>query len=144
MSAAQQGIALASMGGTGEHARNTAEKTLKKDSKTLSASFDVAQRNGEVRFELTIRNTTPKAVEVNFPNGQAYDFVVVDSVGREVWRWADGRIFTQSFQNKLLGKGQAMTMSETWTPARAGKFTAIAQLRSANFPIEKQAEFEKR
>jgi hypothetical protein len=145
MTVSQQGIALASMGGTALHEKNAVEKTLKTKSTTsLSASFDVAQRGGGVEFALVIRNTTAKPVEVNFPNGQAYDFIVVDSVGREVWRWAEGRIFTQSFQNKLLGKGDAMTLSEKWTPAKPGKFTAIAQLRSTNFPIEKQKEFEKK
>ena len=145
MTVAQQGFALASMGGTRAHERkNTVERKLISNSKTLAASFDVAQSGGDVRFELTVRNTTPKAIEVNFPNGQAYDFVVVDSVGREVWRWAEGRIFTQSFQNKLLGKGEAMTVAEKWTPAKPGKYTAIAQLRSTNYPIEEKAAFERR
>src|SRR3954469_8831855 len=144
ISFSQQGIALASMGGTSAHEKNTVEKKLKSNTTSLSASFDVAQNSGDVRFELTVRNTTAKAVELNFPNGQAYDFVVVDSIGREVWRWADGRMFTQSVQNKLLGKGEGITISETWSPAKAGKYTAIAQLRSSNFPVEEKIAFERK
>jgi hypothetical protein len=144
ISFSQQGIALASMGGTSAHEKNAVEKKLKSNTASLSASFDVAQNGGDVRFELTVRNTTAKAVELNFPNGQAYDFVVVDSIGREVWRWADGRIFTQSFQNKLLGKGETMSVTEKWTPLKPGKYTAIAQLRSTNYPIEQKAAFERK
>jgi hypothetical protein len=141
---AQQGIALASMTGGGMRSTNAVEKTVKSGSATLATSFDVAQSGDEVRFALRVVNKTPKSVEVNFPSGQAYDFVVVDSVGREVWRWADGRLFTQSVQNKLLGKGESITVSEKWSPATPGRYTAVAQLRSSNYPIEQKLPFEHR
>ena len=90
-SATQQGFALASMGGGGMKATKTVEKTLKSGSTPLEMKFNVMADGEDVRFELTVVNTTARNVEVNFASGQAYDFVVVDSVGREVWRWADGR-----------------------------------------------------
>jgi hypothetical protein len=139
----RKGIALASMAGGVVRSSNAVEKTLKSGSATLTTKFDVAQSGDEVRFALRVVNATPKSVEVNFPSGQAYDFVVVDSVGREVWRWAEGRIFTQSVQNKLLGKGESITVSEKWSPAKPGRFTAIAVLRSSNYPIEEKVAFER-
>jgi hypothetical protein len=78
---------------------------------------------------------------VNFPSGQSYDFVVVDSVGREVWRWSSDRIFTSSVRNKLLGKGDAITASEKWSPAKPGKWTAIARLTSSNYPVADTVAF---
>jgi hypothetical protein len=140
---AQQGIALASMGAPAL-TTNAREKTVKSGSITLDAKFAVAQADNAVRFELRVTNATTKSVEVNFPSGQAYDFVVVDSVGREVWRWAEGRIFTQSVQNKLLGKGEGITISEKWSPAKPGKYTAIAELRSTNFPVQEKVAFERK
>jgi len=142
--AAQQGIALASMSAAPARFAGSREKTLKSESTTLTTTFDVAQQQNAVHFVLRVSNTTSKRVELNFPSGQAYDFIVVDSVGREVWRWADGRIFTQSVRNKLLGKGEGLTITEKWSPAKAGKFTAIAQLRSVNFPIQQRVEFERK
>lgn len=138
------GIALASMGGAGMVPTKTVGKTLMSESATLEMKFDVSLDGDDVRFALKVINTSPKNVEVNFSSGQAYDFVVVDSVGREVWRWADGRLFTQSVQNKLLGKGKSINVSEKWSPARAGKFTAIAMLRSTNYPIEQKVDFERK
>ena len=76
--------------------------------------------------------------------GQAYDFVVVDSLGREVWRWSSDRIFTQSVRNKLLGKGESITASEKWSPAKPGKFTAIAQLTSSNYFLQEKVAFERK
>src|SRR3954471_1912069 len=45
ISFSQQGIALASMGGTSAHEKNTVEKKLKSNTTSLSASFDVAQNS---------------------------------------------------------------------------------------------------
>jgi hypothetical protein len=122
----------------------THERTLKKETATLNATFDVAQRNDGVVFRFNVVNSTGRRVEVKFPSGQAYDFVVVDSVGREVWRWAAGRMFTQSVQNKLLSNGESISIAETWPRARAGKFKAIAVLQSTNFPVQQEADFERK
>lgn len=140
---AQQGVTLASMGG-GMRPTNTIEKTLKRSPETLAMRFDVASEGADVRFQLHVVNTSAKNVEVTFPSGQAYDFIVVDSVGREVWRWAEGRAFTQSVQNKLLGKGKSLDVTERWSPARAGRFTAIAVLNRSGSPIEQKLAFEHR
>lgn len=139
-----QGIALASMGGSGVRTTNHVEKTVKKGSSELATSFDVVQDAGEVRFSFRVVNQAPRSVEVNFPSGQAYDFVVMDSVGREVWRWSADRIFTQSVRNKLLGKGESISASEKWAQAKPGKFTAIAQLTSSNFPVQQKVDFERK
>lgn len=111
----------------------------------LTSKFDVAVAAHEVRFALVVTNIGDKHAELNFPSGQSYDFVVVDSTGRELWRWAQGRMFTQSVQNQQLGVHDAMRVSETWTPAKAkakpGRYTAIARLTSSNYPVEERVEF---
>lgn len=136
-----QGFALASIGASPLRLIGTREKTLKSESVKLTTTFDVAQQENGVHFALRVTNTTGKRVELNFSSGQAYDFIVVDSVGREVWRWAEGRIFTQSVQNKLLGKGEGISINEKWSPAKAGKYAAIAVLRSTNYPLQERVEF---
>ena len=141
---AQQGLALASIGGSAMRSTNAVEKSVKSTSQTLATRFDVTLDGADVRFNLHVVNTSPKSVEVNFASGQAYEFVVVDSVGREVWRWSSDRIFTQSVRNKLLGKGDAIDASEKWSPAKPGKFTAIAQLTSSNYPVEERVAFERK
>lgn len=139
----QRGPVLASMGG-GIRSTNAVEKTVKSGSTTLTTSFDVVPEGDDVRFNFRVVNAAPKSVEVNFASGQAYDFVVVDSVGREVWRWSADRVFTQSVRNKLLGKGESISANEKWSPAKPGKFTAIAVLKSKNFPIEEKVAFERK
>lgn len=113
------------------------------------------RRSGKVEAELFVRanadgitlamvvvNNTKKSVELTFPTGQTHDFVVVDSSGREVWRWAQGRMFTQTLRNKLLGGGETLEVEEKVKDSLpAGRYTARAMLKSTNYPLEQQAEF---
>jgi hypothetical protein len=95
-----------------------------------------------VRFTLHVTNVSDHAVELNFPNGQTHDFVVVDSLGREVWRWSTGRMFTQALRTSLLGANETLTFEERWPERRRhGAYTAIALLKSSNHPVEERVAF---
>jgi hypothetical protein len=110
----------------------------------LSSQFRVTIQPNDVLFTLDVINEGGKKLEVTFPDGQLYDFIVRDSTGREVWRWAKGRLFTQTMRAKLLERNQSMRLSEHWTAPAAGRYTAVARLRSNNFPVEQQIEFAAR
>jgi hypothetical protein len=110
----------------------------------LSTQFNVTVQPNDVLFTLDVMNEGGKKLEVTFPNGQLYDFVVRDATGREVWRWGKGRLFTQTMRAKLLERGQTLRLSEHWTAPAPGRFTAVARLRSNNFPVEQQIEFDAR
>jgi intracellular proteinase inhibitor BsuPI len=108
----------------------------------LTSRFGVQVVPRGVKFSFRVTNTGKKRVELQFPSGQAYEFVVQDSIGREVWRWTTGRMFTQALQNKLLDGGETMSIDEVWDHAlKSGRYTAIATLNSSNFPIEERTEF---
>ncbi len=117
--------------------KNTPAPQVQLDSRL---KVDVAQQR--VHFALNVKNVGRKHAELNFPTGQSYDFVVVDTLGREVWHWSSSRLFTQSLQNKQLGAGEAMEVSEAWQPPpRPARYVAIATLKSSNYPMEQRAEF---
>ena len=107
---------------------------------TIAASLDV-KIGDEVKFTFHVTNSSSKRVELRFPSGQTHDLVVLDPVGREVWRWSTGRMFTQSMQNKVLGASDTLTFTETWRPEHPGTYTAVASLLSQNYPTEQRAEF---
>lgn len=112
------------------------------DSARLASAIEVNTERDGVRFDLHVTNDMKKHVELAFPNGQTHEFVVVDSVGREIWRWSASRMFTQNVQNKLLSSGETMQYSEQWShPTRHGKYTVIATLNSTNYPVQERAEF---
>jgi len=113
----------------------------KRSTAKIESQFDIQVKDRTVRFALDVTNAGAKHVQLDFANGQAYDFAVVDSVGREVWRWSSGRFFTQGVQNKQLSHAETMQARELWKRAAPGRYTAIATLRSANFPVEQHADF---
>ncbi len=111
----------------------------------VASSFGVHVEPQDVAFNLDVTNVGGKHVELAFPSGQAYDFVVVDSLGREVWRWSKGRMFTQTMRTKLLASADAYRVDEKWdAPKVKGHYTAIALLNSTNYPVEERVDFDLR
>ncbi|MGH7655528.1 MAG: BsuPI-related putative proteinase inhibitor [Gemmatimonadaceae bacterium] len=106
----------------------------------LVSTLGVTVKNG-VKMDFRVVNEGSKRLEVNFPSGKTHEVVVVDSLGREVWRWSNGRMFTQTLQNKVLHASDSLDYDATWRNAPAGTYTAIATLASENFPMEQRAEF---
>jgi len=96
---------------------------------------------GTVGFAIEVTNDSPKRVELSFPDGRTHDFVVLDTAGREVWRWSEGRMFTQAMQNRLLDAHDSAVYRERWAPPTPGRYTLVAQLRSENYPLQQRVEF---
>jgi hypothetical protein len=97
--------------------------------------------DGRVRFAIEVTNDSPKRVELTFPDGRTHDFAVLDSAGREVWRWSTGRLFTQAMQNRLLDSHNTTTYDERWSPPGPGRYVLEAELHSANHPMRQRVEF---
>jgi hypothetical protein len=115
--------------------------TLKESA--VNAQLYVRTSESPIRLALHVVNTGKKRVELTFPTGQTHDFVVLDTAGREVWRWGNGRMFTQALRNKLLGAGGTMELEEDIASVslKPGRYTVRAMLTSENYPIVQEAEF---
>jgi hypothetical protein len=124
-----------------ERTRLRSSSTSTKNAPKLDSHLVVTVKPSAIQFALGVKNVGKKHVELTFRSGKSYDFVVVDSVGREVWRWSAGRMFTQGVQNKQLSSGDSMNAREAWTAPAPGRYTAIATLNSTNFPTEERADF---
>ena len=115
------------------------------ENETLATTFNVLRPSDDaesLKFALRIVNNTKKMVEIHFPDGQTHDFVVNDSTGKEVWRWSEGRMFTQAMRSKTLKGKDGTVFEETWEPrGQHGAFTAVAILKSENFPVETSIQF---
>src|SRR5258705_8592401 len=120
------------------------KKTPKKEQQVrVAPSFTISVEHKSIRFALDVTNPTKKDVELTFPDGQTHDFVVLDSIGREVYRWGAGRMFTQSVQNRTIDGGETMHISETAAlDLLTGSYVAVATLRSTNFPVKERVTVE--
>jgi hypothetical protein len=109
--------------------------------KGISSHVMVDTANGKVRFAIAVTNDSPRRVELMFPNGRTHDFAVLDSAGREVWRWSEGRLFTQVIQNRLLDAHDSTVYDERWVAPAPGRYTLVAQLHSENHPVQQRVAF---
>lgn len=102
---------------------------------------NVADTHDAVRFDFRVTNAGATKVEMSFTSGQTHDLFVLDTLGREVWRWSNGRMFTQLIQNKILRTDDTLSYGERWNNAPRGRYVAVARLASANYPIEQRTPF---
>jgi len=109
--------------------------------KGVVSHVKVDTARGDVRFAIEVNNDSRKRVELNFPSGRTHDFAVLDANGKEVWRWSQGRMFTQSMQNHLLESNDSVVYAERWSPPARGRYTLVAQLNSENYPVTQRVEF---
>lgn len=110
------------------------------DNSLLTSSLDVRVDRG-VRFSFKVLNASDRKLEVSFKSGRTHDVVVLDTLGREVWRWSTGRMFTQTLQNKVLRQSDTLEYDAAWRDAPSGRYVAVATLASEKFPMEQRTEF---
>ncbi|HYZ92856.1 MAG TPA: BsuPI-related putative proteinase inhibitor [Actinomycetota bacterium] len=114
-------------------ARQSTGNDLDVDLDVNDESFGPALRIG---FTLTVCNGTDKPIEKTFPSGQRYDFEVKQD-GEMVWKWSDGRAFTQVQGFERWDAGECRTFTDSWngrnpdgSRAESGQYEAVGTLTS--------------
>jgi hypothetical protein len=69
---------------------------------------------------LTVRNTGPQPVILQFNSGQRYDLVIRDSKGDQLYQWSQGKFFTQAL-GRLELKGELIYLVEVSLADRSGR-----------------------
>jgi hypothetical protein len=99
---------------------------------TLNGALDVTV-DGDVEFMFTVTNTGPDSVELSFRSGKRADVAVTDAEsGETVWRWSEGRMFTQAISTVELSPGETFDRSFTWNDPPAGEYEAEGTLAANN------------
>lgn len=85
----------------------------------LSVSLDTDRTSYQpgqpVRFTLTLTNRTAKPVRLAFRSGQRFDLTIQDRKGAVVWRWAEGKMFTQALAEETVGAGESRSYTAVFT-----------------------------
>ena len=86
---------------------------LRDSTGSTSTSFVMGE---PIRFDLEIQNRTNQTTTLRFPDGQVYDFYVLDAAGSRVrWRWSDGMSFTQAVTQLAFSPYATKAYSVTWS-----------------------------
>ena len=107
---------------------------------TLVASLDAIVTE-EVEFAFHVRNTGSDPVELTLRSGQTGELTVTDAeTGERVWRWSDGRAFTQAIRRESIDPGDTLVFECTWPDPEPGTFEATATL-AADASVEVSSRF---
>jgi len=125
---------------TTSHGRT--RNTLPVVTNALAGTVDAVISGRDVVFTLHVANRSARKIELDFPNGQMHDLVVLDASGHEVWRWSAGQLFTQTVRATPLDARQTISYTVRWRrPAVRGVLTAVGTLTSNNYPVESRQTF---
>jgi hypothetical protein len=108
----------------------------------LAASLQAESYGDSVRFSLRATNVTDAPIPLTFPTGQSFDFIV-ESAGRQVWRWSDEMMFTQAIRQEVLAPGETREYTATWSAPSGtrGEFTVTGYLATADRRAEQRTQF---
>lgn len=74
-------------------------------------------------------NVSNRPIRLTYPTAQRFDIWVTRG-NTEVWRWSEGRFFTQAVESVVLQPGQAQTFSAVWNQrTRAGRLVPTGTYR---------------
>jgi hypothetical protein len=122
---------------------------------TLDARLDVRVDDG-VTFAFTVTNPTTEHVALTFRDGQTADVIVRDNDVKDgrsvetgdgelrdvVWRWSDGRAFTEAIRRSTLAPGEQAREEMTWENPIPGSYTAVAMLEAGDASVHARTVFE--
>ncbi len=96
---------------------------------------------------ITLRNTTPQPIELVWPSGQRYDFVIRNEKGEVVWRWSEGKAFIllfgiESFRGERNYTELIRLGTADGKPFPQGKYTLEAWLATQPRAYTATAAFE--
>lgn len=89
-----------------------------------------AETDGDVAFSFRIVNDGTSAIDLTFRSGKRADVVVRDTTGAEVWRWSEGRAFTQALARTTVRPGEQIEQSFSWTDPPPGSYVATGTLEA--------------
>jgi hypothetical protein len=92
----------------------------------------------DVALVMRVTNRGAKTEELRFPDGQTYDFTVLNAAGAPVWKWSTGHMFTQSLRTSTVARGESIEFAERLESHALpkGQYTVVGTVRSENHPLE--------
>jgi hypothetical protein len=94
----------------------------------------------EVSFGLSVANAGDTPIELTFRDACRADFAVIEG-GETVWRYSDGRSFSQALSTADLQPGEAARFEAVWPDPTPGEYTAEATLRVRELDVEARTPF---
>lgn len=100
---------------------------------TLSTNKRIYSVGEEIEMTLVLRNRSDESVSLGFNDGQTYDFIIKKlPEDKEVWRWSEGKFFTEALWFIKLEPYEKKTYVFKWDQ----KDNESRQVESGTYKLE--------
>jgi Intracellular proteinase inhibitor/Immunoglobulin-like domain of bacterial spore germination len=104
---------------TGEKA--TKNPSLGEGDVMISTSVSVESMPEQAVFHISVTNQSTTEKELLFNSGQKFELIITNQSGEEVYRFSEGKMFTQALEMVRLKAGEKKTWDTTWDYKEDGK-----------------------
>jgi hypothetical protein len=80
----------------------------------LSTKLEVNQMDDIITFNVKLNNSGQEDAELLFSSGQQFEIIVKNQEGQEVYRYSEGKMFTQAIQEVKLKAGESLEWNDEW------------------------------
>jgi hypothetical protein len=80
----------------------------------LKMGLEVSEEENATNFKFTVKNNAATDAVLEFSSGQQFEVTVMNENGEEVYRFSEGRVFTQAFQNLTIPAGESVEWLDSW------------------------------
>lgn len=102
----------------------------------IDTKLNVQQTNQKLLFDIQLLNQTDSKHEVTFNSGQKFDVFVEDQSGQELYRYSEGKMFTQAIEKVVLKGGEKISWQDEWElpeELNAETLTVTAKVKVSKF-----------
>ncbi|ACL74427.1 BsuPI-related putative proteinase inhibitor [Ruminiclostridium cellulolyticum] len=86
---------------------------LEKQNPVVTVSSEADIKDDSIVMKVTITNNSKGAVSLIHSSGQKYDFVLLDSDKKELYRWSSDKMFTMALMYSKIEAGKSVVYTET-------------------------------
>ncbi|WP_243291310.1 BsuPI-related putative proteinase inhibitor [Bacillus sp. FJAT-47783] len=97
------------------------EGTIHEKEASVQFLVDAMEATEEVRFDLTMKNKTDQEITFEFPSSQLYEIIVTNEEGDDVYRYSNGKMFTQAIHYETINPSDYRTWTESWNYMKDGQ-----------------------
>ena len=110
----------------------------------LDAQTYRAREDTEMFVRLTLRNTRPEPVILNFPSGQSFDVKLYNAQGDTVYVWSADKLFLQAVRTERISGERSWALTIPIADLAPGRYTAEVLLTTQPRSYSAVAAFEVR
>jgi regulator of replication initiation timing len=89
-----------------------------------------------VKVNLTLTNLGTRTATLTFPSSKIFDFKVLDSSGKVVYRWSWDKVFLTVIMNVVLNPGESKSSTLPWKcELPEGEYTIVGIVEAYNATI---------